>query len=152
MINVRLLTIEDVLKEKKKLEHFMYMVLSENLDYTITDAMCEKYYYDMERFMKDGTAILIGAFEDDALIGFHWGYERITPGGRRVHSYHNAIEPEYRGQGIGKRFWDVLDEETRKRGIDTIEAMCTYSNKVAVSYHLDHGFEIERLQVVKHLK
>ena len=152
MIEVRLLTYEEIEREEKKLEHFMYMVLSENLDYPITNEICEKYYYNMKTFFEDGTAVLIGAFDDGMLIGFHWGYVRNTPSGKRMHSYYNAIEPEYRGQGIAVKFWDVLDAETAKRGIEIIEAMCTYENKIAVDYHLKHGFEIERLQVVKHLR
>lgn len=152
MIDVRLLTLKEILGNEAKLEHFMYMVMSENHSYEITDEMCRKYYADMKEFIVDGSAILIGAFDGDELIGFHWGYERNTPGGKRIHSYFNAIEPNYRGQGIGKRFWKVLEQEAIKRGIYTIEAMCTYANKTAVNYHLHNGFEVERLQVVKSLK
>ncbi len=151
MIDVRLLSYEEITHEKEKLTHFMYLVLSENFDYEITDAVCLKYYEDMITFYNDGTAVLIGAFDHGILVGFNWGYVRNTPGGKRMHSYHVVVEPEYRKRGIGKRFWNVLEEETKKRGIDTIEAMCTYSNKAAVNYHLEHGFEIERLQVIKHL-
>lgn len=151
MIDVRLLTFQEILENGSRLEYFMHMVMVENHFYGITDEMYKKYYDDMKLFIEDGSAILIGAFDGDELIGFHWGYERNTLGGKRVHSYFNAIEPNYRGQGIGKRFWKVLEREAIKRGIYTIEAMCTYANKAAVNYHLHNGFEIERLQVVKSL-
>lgn len=152
MIDIRLLTAQDLLSNREKLTHFMYMVRSENSDYPIAREECERYYEDMKRFLDDGSAILIGAFDGEELIGFHWGYVIDYPFGKRMHSYFNAIEPEYRRKGIGSRFWNMLEEETRKRNIDTIEAMCTYANKAAVNYHLHRGFEIERLKVVKKLK
>ena len=152
MVEVRLLTEKEIFNNEAKLIYFLHMVMSENLDYEVTKEMCEKYYRDIKNFIRDGSAILIGAFEGKNLIGFHWGYEKNTPGGKRIHSYFNAIEPEYRGQGIGKKFWTVLEGEAVKRKVYTIEAMCTYANKVAVNYHLHHGFQIERVQVVKKLE
>lgn len=152
MIDIRLLTKEDLLSNEEELIFLMDRVLSENMDYTITREMCKRYYEDMKRFYDDGTAVLIGAFDGEKLVGFHWGYILDTPGGKRMHSYHGSVDPAYRSQGIGRRFWPVLEEEAKKRNVYTIEAMCTYANRIAVNFHLHYGFEIERLKVVKRLK
>lgn len=151
MIEVRLLTFDEIIKEKEKLEYFMHMVLTENLSPKISKEVCEKYYEDIKTYFQDGSAVLLGAFDGCLLVGFHWGYERKTLSGMRMHSYFIVVEPTYRGKGIGKMFWKAFNAETKKRGLDTIDAMCTYTNKVAVNYHLEHGFEIERLQVIKKL-
>lgn len=35
----------------------------------------EMYYENMSKFCKDGSAILLGAFCKNVLVGFHWAYE-----------------------------------------------------------------------------
>lgn len=39
----------------------------------------------MSKFCKDGSAILLGAFYKNVLVGFHWAYE-INWGGRNVYT------------------------------------------------------------------
>lgn len=152
MIEIRLLNETDVIKYEKNLIRFMTMVLTENMDQIIPEELPVKYVKDMKKFIKDGSAIIFGAFDNDKIVGFHWGYEIKNINERRIHSYHVAIEYDYRGQKIGSRFFKMFEEEALKRDIYVIEAMCTYSNKIAVNYHLHNGFEIERLKVKKLLK
>lgn len=152
MIDIKLLNEDDVVKNEIKLVHFMYMVLTENVDFEVSNEMCKTYYKNMKKFVKDGSAILFGAFNGEVMVGFHWGFETYVNNRKRIHSYFNAIEPEFRGQKIGSRFFVKLEEEAKKRNIYEIEAMCTYSNTGAVNYHLKNGFEIERLKVLKKLE
>lgn len=42
----------------------------------------EMYYENMSKFCKDGSAILLGAFCKNVLVGFHWAYEINFFGGR----------------------------------------------------------------------
>lgn len=152
MVEIREMSLEEVENHIKELRKFMFMVLSENGSGEDFHQLAIKYCNDMVQFKKDGSAILLGAWEGEYLIGFHWGYQLTVSGKRRIHSYFNAIEPDYRGQRIGSRFFRKLEEIAISKGIDEIEAMCTYANKVAVNYHLNNGFEIERVKVVKKLK
>lgn len=154
MVDIRLLNEKDVEKYQTDLHNFMQIVLTENetMSQKKIVQLADKYVEDMKAFIKDGSAILIGAFDKDKIVGFHWGYVINTINGKRVHSYFNAIYPDYRRQQIGSRFFRRLEEEAMERGIYTIEAMCKYANKGAVEYHLHNGFKIERLKVVKKLK
>lgn len=151
MIDIRLLHYEDVVKYEKELVRYLNMVLTENIDQEVPKSLLEKYFDDMKAFTLNKSAILIGAFDGNKLIGFHWGYEVKNINERRIHSYLNAIDYDYRGQKIGSRFFRKLEEETLKRGIHIIEAMCTYANEGAVQYHLKNGFTIERLKVKKEI-
>lgn len=152
MVEIRLLNENDVIEHLAELRVFMKMVLSENKEGNMdVEKLSQKYVDNMVEFTRDGSAILIGAFDDKKIVGFHWGYELDYFGERRVHSYFNAIYPEYRGQKIGSRFFRKLEEEALARDIHVIEAMCVYSNKGAVNYHLNNGFEIEKLKVFKKL-
>lgn len=151
MIDIRQLTNDDVNRYDKELTEYMYMCLSENDKEIDGKLLAKKYYQDMIAFTEDGSAVILGAFDGNKLIGFHWGYVLSILGKQRMHSYFNGILPEYRGQKIGSNFFRMLEKITVERGIDTIEAMCSKSNPIAVDYHLHNGFEIEKYKVVKKL-
>lgn len=152
MIEIKLLSESEIISHQEDLKFFMNMVLSENIDGNIdVEKLSAKYVEDMKAFIKDGSAVLIGAFDCERIVGFQWGYETSYFGERRMHSYFIVIHPEYRGQKIGSCFSRKLEEIALSKGIDTIEAMCTYKNQTAVNYHINNGFEIERMKVVKRL-
>lgn len=152
MIDIRELVLGDVIQYSSVLVGLLNIVLFENIKGCDAQELSQKYYEDMIEFSKDGTAILIGAFDEDKLVGFHWGYEIQNLDHKRMHSYFVSIEPQYRGQHIGSRMYEKLEEISVRRGIYEIEAMCTASNEGAVQYHLHNDFEIERYKVVKKIK
>lgn len=152
MVEIREMSLEEIHNHADELRKLMLMALSENLCGEDFHQLALKYYNDMLQFKQNGSAILLGAWVEKQLVGFHWGYELTVLGNKRMHSYFTAIEPDYREQKIGSNFLNRLGEIALSRGIHELEAMCTYANKAAVHYHLNNGFEIERLKVVKKLK
>jgi ribosomal protein S18 acetylase RimI-like enzyme len=150
-MEIRQMNKHEVIYYEKELTELLCIVLTENIIQEVLFEHAQKYYMDLRRFSEDGSAVIIGAFEGEELIGFHWGYEVNIFNERRMHSYLNAIKKEYRGQKIGSKFFRKLEEITREYGISIIEAMVTYSNQNAVKYHFSNGFEIERIKVWKHL-
>ena len=151
MVDIRVMGYEEVIKFEEELTIFLRMNLEENYPEFDVDSMTKQFYNNMVKYAEDNSAILIGAFDGNQLIGFHWGHESLFLGKRRMHSYMNAINPKYRGQHIGSDFFRKLEEISRDRGIDEIEAFCRASNPVAVNYHLHNGFEVESYKVVKKL-
>lgn len=151
MVDIRVMGYEEVIKFEEELTFFLRMNLEENYPEFDVDSMTKQFYNNMVKYTEDNSAILIGAFDGNQLIGFHWGHESLFLGKRRMHSYMNAINPKYRGQHIGSDFFRKLEEISRDRGIDEIEAFCRASNPVAVNYHLHNGFEVESYKVVKKL-
>lgn len=150
-MDIRELSIIDVKKNEKELKKFLCMNLSENYPECQIDTMVEKFYDNMIKYVDDGSAILLGAFDNDKIVGFHWAHESMFLGKRRMHSYMNGIDPAYRGRHIGSDFFRMLENISKERNIDEIEAFCRASNPVAVNYHLHNGFEIESHRVVKRL-
>ena len=141
----------EVVEFEKELKSFLHMNLSENYpEYDVDELTCE-FYEKMLRYSEDGSAVLLGAFDDDKMIGFHWGHEVVFLGKKRMHSYMNGINPKYRGNHIGSNFFRKLENIARERGIAEVEAFCRKANPVAVNYHLHNGFEIESYRVVKKL-
>ena len=60
------------------------------------------YYENMSKFYKDGSAILLGAFCKNVLVGFHWAYE-INWGQKRIHSYFIAVNESYQNMSVGTK-------------------------------------------------
>ena len=151
MVEIRVLEPAEIVQFSVELTELLTLVLTENIAQVVTREQIEKYYRDLVRYVDDGSAVVIGALECGRLVGFHWGYETKVFGERRMHSYLNALLVDYRGQGIGSRFFRYLESIALSKGIFLIEAMVTYSNEGAVKYHMNNGFEIERLKVLKRL-
>ena len=150
MLDIKKLDINLIVKSKERIKQYLDICLKENVP-NITDEDVEKYFSNMEKFTEEGSAIVIGAFWDNVLVGFQWAYEVEYGGEKRLHSSFDCVDPQFQRRKIGTQMMEKLEEIARNKGITSIEAMCTAANKKAVEYHLNNGFEIERYKVVKKL-
>ena len=106
----------------------------------------------MPGYIEDNSAVIIGAFDNEKLVGFIWGYIIQIFEETRLHSYMGAVHPHYRGYHIAKRLMEQQFEEARKREIFIIEAMVTKENQAAYNWHLKTGFREERVKMRKVLE
>ncbi len=78
----------------------------------------------MLRAVTNNGGVILGAFEDDQLIGFVFGFPGIdlTPSGPRLkHASHMAgIHPDYRDRGLGFTLKRAQWQMVRSQGIDHI--------------------------------
>lgn len=151
MVEIKEIGYDEVVKYKNQLLNFLSMNLEENYPDCNLDELVKMFYDNMLKYSLDGSAVLLGAFDGMEMIGFHWAHESVFLGKKRMHSYMNGIHKDYRGHHIGSNFFRKLEEITKARGINEIEAFCKAENPVAVNYHLHNGFEIESHKVVKKL-
>ena len=145
----KIMTPEDVLVNKEQLIIMLDATLKENLSQKYPSELAENYVEKMPGYIEDGSAIIIGAFDCEKMIGFLWGYEMNIFGEKRVHTAENHVLNSYRGMGIARQMLLCLEDETKKRGICILEAMCTASNEGAYNYHIKNGYEIERVKFKK---
>jgi ribosomal protein S18 acetylase RimI-like enzyme len=61
--------------------------------------------------------------------------------GRRGHIYHLAVDPNYRGQGVGKRLVDQCLEELRRAGLQRALILVAEDNPRARSFWRNCGWE-----------
>lgn len=151
MIEIKEMSHEDVIRYEDELTKYLKMNLDENYPEIDTAEMGKSFYRNMIKYSLDGSAILLGVFSGDRLIGFHWAHESVFLGKKRMHSYMVAIDLSYRGRHIGSSLLRKLEEIALNKGITEIEAFCRATNPIAVNYHLHNGFEIENHRVVKTL-
>jgi GNAT superfamily N-acetyltransferase len=97
------------------------------------------------RKMLEGTAIILGAWEDERLIGFA---RAITDGIYRGLIDDVVVEESRRGQGIGSELMRRLLERLTEMGVEEIFLRC---GRNVVPFYRRFGFEITR-SVVMDLK
>jgi len=88
--------------------------------------------------MLEGTAVVLGAYEDDRLIGFA---RTITDGIYRGLIDDLVVEESRRGEGVGTELMKKLIEKLKEVGIEELFLRC---GPDVVSFYQRHGFKITR--------
>lgn len=69
---------------------------------------------------KEAGGTLIGAFDDEALVGFVYGFPSFEFGRHAHHSHMLAVKPEYRNLDLGRRLKLAQREHVIAQGIELI--------------------------------
>lgn len=123
-------------------------LLDEVLD--INNVVVDKNYSlnlvsEMGKFIDDGSAYIVGAFDDEKLIGFIWCYRRIFNQEERLHIYHFIVDKTCRGAGVGQQLINTAFTYAQENNISKIDLMATSSNKQALNFYYKNKFVDERL-------
>ena len=102
----KILDENDILNQKKEIIKLFELLFIDESEKKII----EMYYTNMIEYCRDGTAILLGAFYQNTLIGFHWGYEIRWGGIKRIHSYFIAVNEDYQKMSIGSQLQNNLHQ------------------------------------------
>jgi len=94
--------------------------------------------------LKELGGALIGAFEDERLIGFSFGFPGYDEGQIVFHSHMLAVHPSYRGTGIGLRLKLAQRLAALERGFERIT--WTFDPLQSTNAHLN----VHKLGVVAH--
>lgn len=108
-------------------------------------------YDDMLRFKKNDSAILIGAFDNEKIIGFLWAHKREFLGDSRVHIGHIVVNSKVRSGGIGTKLLKYLEDYSIRENIKKIDLMATLANENTMKFYKANGFSIVRVQLEKEL-
>ena len=150
MKNIRLKEFNSkmIKKYNKQLKLYLKIVLDENKILN-NDEKLGKIIEEMKQFIEDKSAIIIGAFKEEELIGFIWGYKIIVNDKNRLHINYFIVNEKYRKQGIGTQLIEKIYEIANEIQIKEIELMVTSKNIIAVNFYKDQGFEVERIKLCK---
>lgn len=106
----------------------------------------------LKRYLADGSALLIGAFEEERLVGFAWFYSYAFCGSPRLHLTEIAVISAFRSQGIAKKMIRCAEKIAAQRGIFEIDLYTAPDNKAALHVYQELGFTASRVHLVKKLK
>lgn len=92
----------------------------------------------------------VGVFDDQKLIGISglW-YSVRHYVGKSVEPDHVVIDEEYRGNNIGKQFFNWIYEHTKEKGCEAIELNTYTGNRKSHKFYYNEGFEIYGFHFVK---
>lgn len=95
----------------------------------------------------------VGAFDQDKLIGISglW-YSVRHYVGKSVEPDHVVIDETYRGNNIGKQFFNWIYNYTKEKGCEAIELNTYTGNRKSHKFYYNEGFEIYGFHFVKVLR
>ena len=135
-------------KYKEDFSKYILFVLEENFNGDLTYE-ANKSIENMEKFINDESAYIIGAFEEEKLIGFIWAYKKLFNRKEKIHISYLFVDSNFRRQGIASKLFKCIVEYAHKNNIKELELMVTNDNKNAINFYEKLGFSIERLNLCK---
>lgn len=149
-VEVRMLGSQDLLEH----EDVLRGLLLENARVNFPDAkepavMADSWFANLTRFVDDGSAVALGAFDGGSLKGLVWAYRREVSGEERMHLGHIVVAPDARSRGIGRQLLEGVENTTRDAGVSTIELMTSIDNTAASRFYAANGFVATRVLMEK---
>ena len=142
-INIELL-------EEYKNDFLNYIKLVLDKNEIISDKnSINQIFNNMKNFIKDKSAIIIGAFKQNRLLGFIWGYKITVYNEKRIHINYFIVNELYRKKGIGSKLIESLYKKAKNDKILKIELMVTSNNEEAIKFYQNQGFNEERVKLCK---
>ena len=150
-IEIRLISEDDLIRNESVLTNLLEDNLRINFHNIDLTELVNSGYNNMLQFQRDGSAILIGAFEGVTIIGFLWSYLREVMGEQRVHIGHLIVDSRSRSEGIGTKLMNTLEGIANEKGIKKFELMTTVENDKTMKFYRSNGFVTVRVQLEKEL-
>lgn len=142
---IRKIEIKDIRENEKKIKELLREMLERKF------SKCEnkviETYLNMEKFVQDGSAILLGAFEEE-IIGFIWAYQIRK---KTYHINYFGVEAEHRSLGIGQRLLEELYRIAKINEIETIELLVEAHNDKAIKKYKKNDFKEKYIKMEKKL-
>lgn len=153
-LQIKTLRNQEINDNKIILKTFLYELIAPYINKNAIQEI-DRIYNNMNEFTKDNTAIIIGALDDNRLIGFVWGYikkENI----KIAHVNYFFIKDNYRSQGIGEILIKKLQEKLSLINVKEIELLVDIVNERAIKFYTKQGFSIKekkekKLKLVKQI-
>lgn len=149
-IELKEFDIEAVNKYKEQIKCYLKDIFDENVISNDNNKI-EKIMEEMKQFIEDKSAIIIGAFKKERLLGFIWGYKTSINDKNRIHINYFVVDGKCRKQGIGSQLIEKIYKIAKEMQIQEVELMVTTKNATAVNFYKKQGFEEERVKLCKRI-
>jgi GNAT superfamily N-acetyltransferase len=119
------------------------------IERVIDDSYIELKAKEIFQYLESGSAFFVGAFSQNILIGFIWGYKRIFFEEKRIYINSMIINKIYRGKKIGSMLLNELERLALSNNIYVLDVATASFKNDAINFYLKHGFISERIQFRK---
>lgn len=153
MMEIKTLQHDDFLKNITVLKDLL--ITSYENNFNISRELCsvivESKIQDLDYYVKNQKATLLGVFNDGFLVGFVWCYSHNYFGEKRLHVNQIVIDKKFRGQGIAKKMLNLTEKYAREMDVKIIDLFVTEENLAAVKMYEDLGYITERRYLKKNI-
>lgn len=151
-INYKFLTKIDIENYQLDIIRLMNNILRENIYQKYPENLSSEYVNRLPEYIENETALVVGAFNGNHLVGFLWCYFTEIFTEKRLHLDFVGVNIKYQHQGIAHKMLRLVEEKAKERGVFLIEAMVTANNINSCNFHKKQGFKIERFKMKKVIK
>ncbi len=139
-MQIKRLKSNDIKNQEKILKSYIRQLKKDNIEEV------ERIYKNMCEFTKDGTAIILGAIQNEKIIGFIWGYKKIE-NQNIMHINYFFVNENYRSKGVGSILLKEL--ENKVENIEETELLVNNKNIRALKFYEKNGFKIKEKDIEK---
>ncbi|MDD6400230.1 MAG: GNAT family N-acetyltransferase [Lachnospiraceae bacterium] len=131
-------------------------LIKESMVFSFPKYKISPNYYDdrlscLETYIKDRSAIIYVALDEDKIIGWIWCHEIYRFDKKRLHVSNFAVNSNSRNKGVGNMLIAEAEKYAQDNGYSGLDLLVTKDNKSAVSFYFNHGYEVERYLLKKEL-
>jgi len=98
---------------------------------------------DLQRALDGVTSTVLGAFDNDQLIGT----VMVSHDGHRGWVYYLAVEEDRRGTGLGRQMMSAAENWLREHGAVKVQLMVGPTNEAVLGFYERLGYEDANVQV-----
>lgn len=153
MMEIKTLQHDDFIRNITTLKKLLMSSYESN--FNISKELCsitvESKIEELGQYVKLQKATLLGAFNEDTLVGFVWCYIHDYFDEERLHINQIIIDRDFRGQGIAKKLLTQTEIYASEFNIKTIDLFVTEENIAAVKLYEDLEYETERRYLKKNI-
>lgn len=134
--------------ENEKIELIIPLVYKLNKG-KVSESILKERFFDMIRYNNYECAVI---YDNDKLIGVSglWFCTRHYSG-RSAEPDHVFIDENYRGRGLGKKFFEWIYSYVKEKGFEAVELNTYVSNASSHKFYFNEGFEILGFHFLKKL-
>jgi len=98
--------------------------------------------FDLLKNMSRGGAFYVAETPGKEVVGFALlRHHQIAEAFKRAGEITYFILPEHGRRGLGARFMDIIAEDARAAGVETLLANISSLNEASLNFHFKHGFK-----------
>ncbi|WP_339316198.1 GNAT family N-acetyltransferase [Oceanobacillus sp. FSL W7-1304] len=143
---------KEILDSRDLLEHkstiLAFLVESYKVNFNLSQEQCTSVCIEkinlLNTFLKQNSATLIGAFDNEELIGFVWLYKHTNYEELRLHINQIIVSKKHRGKGVAKQLIKEAERFAINNEIKTIDLNVSEINVEAIKMYDNIGFSTER--------
>ena len=138
-IKYRNVTLIDIKNNQDDISKFIKTILKfEEKDNSKIQIKTLEVLSNMQKYIIDGTANIIGAFANEKIIGLIWMYKIEK---ENMHINYFCVNKNYRNMGIGRKLLELSKEYAQKNKIKYIELRVSNNNINAANFYKKNGFK-----------